>query len=245
MSTVPKSKRIAKNTAFLYIRMFLTMAVSLYTVRVVIETLSIQDYGLYGAIGGIVLSFGLISGVLANASQRFFSVEIGRGKSGKLQDTFNTLLFVYVVISLLVIILSETLGLWFLENKMTIPDGRKNAAFYVYQFSILSFIVTLLANPFQALIIAYERMNLYAYLSILDVILKLGIVYALLFFDFDKLILYAVLMFIVSIITNAVYIIYCYKSYDSIRFRFRIEKNTENNFLIQFLDFFRSIGWNV
>lgn len=200
------------------------MAVSLYTVRVVIETLSIQDYGLYGAIGGIVLSFGLISGVLTNASQRFLSVEIGRGKSGNLKDTFSTLLFVYIVISLLVIVFAETIGLWFLDNKMTIPYGRENAAYYVYQFSILSFIATLLANPFQALIIAYERMNLYAYLSILDVFLKLAVVYALLFFSFDKLILYAILMFIVSIITNAVYIIYCYKNYEAVRFRLKIEK---------------------
>lgn len=204
--------------------MFFTMAVSLYTVRVVIEILSIQDYGLYGAIGGIVLSFGLISGVLTNASQRFFSVEIGRGSAGNLQDTFCTLVFVYFAISLLVIILAETIGLWFLENKMTIPEGREKAAIYVYQFSILSFVVTLLANPFQALIIAYERMSLYAYLSILDVILKLAVVYALVFFNFDKLILYAALMFIVSIITNAVYMLYCYKNYKSIRFRLRIDK---------------------
>lgn len=222
-STISKTKRIAKNSAFLYIRMFLTMAVSLYTVRVVVETLSIQDYGLYGAVGGIILSFGLISGVLTNASQRFFSVEIGRGESGKLWETFNTLFLAYFLITLLIVALAETLGLWFLLNKMTIPNGREDAAFYVYQFALLSFVVTLLATPFQALIIAYEKMNLYAYLSILDVILKLGVIYALVIFDVDKLIQYAILMFIVTIITNSVYVLYCYKNYNVSHLNFRID----------------------
>lgn len=205
--------------------MFLTMAVSLYTVRVVVETLSIQDYGLYGAVGGIILSFGIISGVLTNASQRFFSVEIGRGADDKLQETFNTLLFAYVIIILIVIIIAETLGLWFLQNKMNIPPGREEAAVFVYQFALLSFIISLLANPFQALIIAYEKMNIYAYLSILDVILKLGVVYALVIFEFDKLILYAILMFIVSIITNSVYTLYCYKNFKVVRINFKIDKS--------------------
>lgn len=200
------------------------MAVSLYTVRVVVETLSIQDYGLYGAVGGIIMSFGVISGVLTNASQRFFSVEIGRGVNGKLQETFNTLLFAYAIIILLIIALAETLGLWFLHNKMIIPHGREEAAVYVYQFALLSFIITLLANPFQALIIAYEKMNLYAYLSILDVVLKLGVVYALVIFEIDKLILYAILMFIVSIITNSVYALYCYRNFKAIRINFKIDR---------------------
>lgn len=205
--------------------MFLTMAVSLYTVRVVVDTLSIQDYGLYGAVGGIILSFGVISGVLTNASQRFFSVEIGRGIDRKLQETFNTLLFAYVIIILIIIIIAETLGLWFLQNKMTIPQGREQAAVYVYQFALLSFIITLIANPFQALIIAYEKMNFYAYLSILDVILKLGVVYALIIFEFDKLILYAILMFIVSIITNSAYTLYCYRNFKEVRINFKIDKS--------------------
>lgn len=218
------NKQIAKNTLFLYLRMFLTMAVSLYTVRVVVQTLSLQDYGLYGAVGGVVLSFGFLSGVLSNASQRFFSVELGKGESGKLKETFSTVFFTYLALTLIIVLLAETIGLWFLLNKMTIPEGREQAAMWVYQFALLSFIVTIIANPFQALIIAYEKMNLYAYLSILDVIFKLFIVYILILFDTDKLKLYAVLMFVVSLLTNSVYIIYCCRKYNSVRIVLRPDK---------------------
>ena len=209
--------------------MFLSMVVSLYTVRVVVQTLSVQDYGLYGAVGGIILSFGFISSVLANASQRFFAIEIGKGENGKLQETFSTLFFTYLWISLIIVILAETLGLWFLQTKMSIPEGREDAAMWVYQFALLSFVVTILANPFQSLIIAYEKMNLYAYLSILDVILKLLIVYLLTTFDMDKLKLYAVLMFIVSVVTNSVYIIYCRWKYTATKLSLKIEKATLNS----------------
>lgn len=213
MTSISNNKQIAKNTVFLYFRMFLTMGVSLYTVRVVLRTLSVVDYGIYGAVGGIILSFGFISGVLTNASQRFFSVELGKGANGRVKETFSTLFMTYLFVSLLIVLIAETLGLWFLQNKMTIPPGREDAALWVFQFALLSFIVTLLANPFQALIISYERMNLYAYLSILDVVLKLLIVYVLILFDFDKLKLYAVLIFVSQTITNTIYVVYCRNKY--------------------------------
>lgn len=213
MTSISNNKQIAKNTVFLYLRMFLTMGVSLYTVRVVLRTLSVVDYGIYGAVGGIILSFGFISGVLTNASQRFFSVELGKGANGRVKETFSTLFMTYLFVSLLIVLIAETLGLWFLQNKMTIPPGREDAALWVFQFALLSFIVTLLANPFQALIISYERMNLYAYLSILDVVLKLLIVYVLILFDFDKLKLYAVLIFVSQTITNTIYVVYCRNKY--------------------------------
>lgn len=225
MATLSNNKQIAKNTLFLYLRMFLTMAVSLYTVRVVIQTLSVQDYGIYGAVGGVILSFGFISGVLTNASQRYFSYELGKGAEGKVKETFSTIFFTYLGISLLIVLLAETLGLWFLTNKMTIPDGREEAAMWVFQFALLSFLVTIMTNPFQAMIIAHEKMNLYAYLSILDVTLKLAIVYALLLFDIDKLKLYAVLMFTACVITNGVYIIYCRRKYPDTRLMLHINKD--------------------
>lgn len=209
MVSLSNNKQIAKNTLFLYLRMFLTMIVSLYTVRIVIQTLSVQDYGLYGAVGGVVLSFGFISGVLTNASQRYFSFELGKGIAGKVKETFSTIFFIYLGISFVIVFLAETIGLWFLTNRMIIPEGREIAVMWVFQFALLSFIVTIMANPYQAMIIAHEKMNLYAYLSILDVTLKLVIVYALLLFDTDKLKLYAFLMFISSLITNSVYICYC------------------------------------
>lgn len=209
MPTFSSNKQIAKNTLFLYLRMFLTMAVSLYTVRVVIRTLSVSDYGLYGAVGGVILTFSFITGVLTNASQRFFSVELGKGAGGRVKEVFSTLFLTYLGVSLVIIFLAETVGLWFLGNKMTIPAGREEAAMWVYQFALLSFVATLLTNPYQALIIAHEHMNLYAYLSILDVTLKLVIVYLLLLFDYDKLKVYAVLVFFSHLITNIIYIIYC------------------------------------
>lgn len=224
METFSENKQIAKNTLFLYLRMFFTMIVSLYTVRVVIQTLSAQDYGLYGAIGGVVLSFGFISSVLTNASQRYFSYEFGKGVDGKIKETFSTIFLIYLGISFVIVILAETIGLWFLTNKMTIPEGREPVVVWVYQFALFSFIVTIMSNPYQAMIIAYEKMNLYAYLSILDVALKLAIVYVLLLFDIDKLKLYAILMFVSCLITNIVYIIYCRRKYTETRLIFRIDK---------------------
>ena len=218
------NSRIAKNTIYLYLRMFLTMIVSLYTVRVVIRTLSVSDYGLYGAVGGVILAFSFITGVLTNASQRFFSVELGKGTDGKIKEVFSTLLFTYIGVSIIIIILAETVGLWFLQNKMTIPEGREDAALWVYQFALLSFIITILTNPYQALVIADEKMNLYAFISILDVTLKLLIVYVLLFFDYDKLKLYAVLVFLSHLITNLIYIIYCRNKYQQTRLIWKVDK---------------------
>lgn len=224
MTTLTNNKQIAKNTLFLYLRMFFTMVVSLYTVRVVIQTLSVQDYGIYGAVGGVVLSFGFISSVLTNASQRYFSFELGKGEGGRMKETFSTIFFTYLGVSLFIVLLAETIGLWFLINKMTIPDGRESAAMWVFQFALLSFLVTIMTNPYQAMIIAHEKMNLYAYLSILDVTLKLSIVFALLLFDIDKLKLYALLMFVSCLITNGVYIIYCRRKYSETHLMFHIDK---------------------
>lgn len=219
-----KNKQIVKNTLFLYLRMFLTMAVSLYTVRVIIQTLSVSDYGLYSAVGGVVLTFGFITGVLTNASQRFFSVELGKGANGKVNETFSTLFLTYITASIIIILLAETIGLWFILNKMTIPSGREEAAVWVFQFALLSFIVTLITNPYQALIIAHERMNLYAYLSILDVTLKLLIVFLLLVFDFDKLKVYAVLVFLSQVITNGIYVFYCKAKYSDARLIWKVDR---------------------
>ena len=226
---ISNNKQIAKNTLFLYLRMFLTMAVSLYTVRVVIQTLSVSDYGLYGAVGGVILAFSFITGVLTNASQRFFAVELGKGSEGRVKEVFSTLFLTYLGVSVIIVVLAETVGLWFLLTKMTIPPGRESAAMWVYQFALLSFIVTLLTNPFQALIIAHERMNLYAYLSILDVVLKLLIVYLLLLFDYDKLKVYAVLIFISQFITNSIYVIYCKTKLEGTSIIWKVDKQLFKN----------------
>ena len=226
MTLESNNKTIAKNTLFLYLRMFFTMAVSLYTVRIVIKTLSVSDYGLYGAVGGVILTFGFITGVLTNASQRFFSVELGKGEKGKVQEIFSTLFLTYIGVAILVTILVETVGVWFLLNKMTIPAGREDAAMWVFQFALLSFVYSLLTNPFQALIIANERMNLYAFVSILDAVLKLVIVYLLLLFDYDKLKFYAVLIFVSHFITNSIYILYCKLNYKETKLILKVDRAT-------------------
>ncbi len=203
---VSSNRVILKNTIFLYIRMFVTMLVSLFTVRVVLRTLGVVDYGVYSVIGGVVTSIAFISDVLANASQRFFSVEIGKGDSVSLKKTFNLVFLVYCLAGLLILVLAETIGLWFLNAKMDIPAERMDAANWVYQFAIISFLVSLISNPFQSMIIANEKMNIYAYMSILDVVLKLAIVYLLVVFSFDKLKLYAILMFAVTLINRMIYV---------------------------------------
>lgn len=218
------NNRIAKNTFFLYLRMFVTMAVSLYTVRVVLNVLTVEDYGLYGAVGGIILTFSFISSVLDNASQRFFAFELGKGPQGRLQDVFSTLSIIYVIVTAIIILIAETVGVWFLQNKMTIPEGREVAAMWVYQFALASFVVTITATPYRAMIIAQEKMNLYAYLSIFDAVSKLTIAYLLIVFDVDKLILYSILLFLLNLINNLVYLIYCRAKYSEARPLLKFDK---------------------
>lgn len=208
-----KNKLIAKNTAYMYLRMLLTMTVAFYTVRVVVNTLGHEDYGLYGVIGGLVATLSVVSNVLANASQRFFAIELGKNDLNKLNKVFSSIIILYSIICLILLVFAETIGLWFVENKMTIPEGRMECAIWVYHFSVASFLLTLLFNPFQAIIIAHENMNLYAYISILDVSMKLGIVYLLVHIDMDKLKLYSLLMFSVVVIVQLITIIYSLKKY--------------------------------
>ena len=205
------------------------MAVSLYTVRVVLKVLTVQDYGIYGAVGGIILTFSFISSVLDNASQRFFSFELGEGSGGKLQETFSTISIIYIFVSVIIVILAETIGLWFLQNKMTIPAGRESAAMWVYQFALVSFVVAITTTPYRAMIVAKEKMNLYAYLSIFDAVSKLVIVYLLLLFDYDKLKVYAVLVFVFSSICNLIYLFYCRIKYEETRFKWHFDRSMFNS----------------
>lgn len=205
--------------------MFIVLAVSLFTVRVVINTLDVVDYGLYSAVGGVVLTLSFISGVLAVASQRFFSLELGKNNYDRLSSIFGTMLFTYIVVALLVILFIETVGVWFLCNKMTIPEERFDAALVVLQFSLASFVVSIITNPFQALIIAHEDMSIYAYVSIIDVIIRLAIVYLLVVFPVDKLMLYAGLLFAASIISNGIYVTYSIVKYKKIKVRVSFNKS--------------------
>lgn len=188
--------------------MFFVMIVSVYTVRVVLRTLGVEDYGVYGAIGGLISSLSFITSVLANSSQRFFAVGLGANDKKKLNQTFSTMFWIYAIVGIFIILLFETVGNWFLHNRMTIPDGRMEAAEWVFQCMILSFVVSIITAPHQALIIAHEKMTIYAYVGILDVLLKLAVVFLLMVVSVDKLQLYSVLLFLSSLTTSLIYVFY-------------------------------------
>jgi len=222
----------------LYFRMLLTMGVSLYTVRVVLATLGAVDYGLYNVVAGIVTMFSFLSGTMASASQRFFSFELGRENYEQLKKTFSITFTIYVMIALVILVLAETLGLWFLNYRMMIPPDRLNAVHWVYQFSILSFMMTMFGLPYNAAIIAHEKMGIYAWGSIIEVSLKLIIVYFLVVFSVDKLKLYAVLVFGVTAIVTLFYRSYCRLKFDECRFSFYWEKRL-------FFEITSFSGWNM
>ena len=218
------NKRIAKNTMFLYIRMLFTMVVSLYTSRVVLQTLGVDDFGIYNVVGGVVSMFGFLNGTISGATQRFLSYELGRNDFLRLRKVFNTAIGIHAIISLAIIILAETIGLWFVLNKLVIPEDRMTAAIWVYQFSIASSVVFLMSMPYNACIIAHEKMSAFAYIGILDVILKLLIVYLLVIGNIDKLILYAVLMFLVQLLIRFIYNIYCTRHFEESKFKVEWDK---------------------
>ena len=199
------NKRIAKNTLALYARMLFTMAVSLYTSRVVLNTLGVEDYGLYNVVGGFVAMFSFFNAAMASATQRYMNFELGRGDTERLHKVFCTSVNIHALISALVLVLSETVGLWFVHTQLSIPPDRFGAALWVYHASVLASVVMVMSIPYNAAIIAHERMGAFAYISVLEVTLKLLIVYLLVVADIDKLKLYAVLMLLVQVLIRIIY----------------------------------------
>ena len=166
------NKRVAKNTLFLYFRMILIMLVTLYTSRGVLAELGIDDYGIYNVVGGVVLMFSFLNSCMSTATQRFLTFELGRGDTDKLKNVFAAALNIHIAIGILIIFLAETIGLWFVNEKLVIPDNRIAAANWVYQFSILTFCINIIQVPYNAVLIAHEKMNVYAYISIAGDIMK-------------------------------------------------------------------------
>lgn len=214
------------------------MAIGFYTVRVVLNTLGVEDYGIFNVVGGIIAMFSFLSGTMAGASQRFFAVEIGSENKIRLQQVFSLNIMIYWGIALVVLLLGETVGLWFLKIQMNIPPERMEAAFWVYQFSIFSFMASIITIPYYALITIREKMTVYAYISILESIFKLLIVYLLVIFSYDKLKLYAVLYFAVTVLISASYILYSKVKFQESRFHFFWEKNL-------FKEIVHFAGWNL
>lgn len=212
-NTSANNKRIAKNTIALYIRMLFTMAVSLYTSRVILQTLGVEDFGVYNVVGGVVSMFLFIKATMTSTTQRYITFALGKGDPNELKKVFSTALQIHVLIAVLVVVLVETVGLWFLYNKMQIPPDRVNAAFWVLQCSIVAAVILIVSVPYNACIVAHEKMSAFAYISVIDSVLKLGIVYLLLVFPFDKLILYAILTVMVQLFIQFCYSIYCHRHF--------------------------------
>lgn len=209
MSHSSEQKTIAKNTIFLYIRMIVVMVVSLYTSRVVLDKLGVDDYGIYNIVGSIVVAFVFVQNTLISATQRFLSFTKGAGDKS-VSSVFSTSVIIHLIILLIVLVLLETIGVWFFYNVIKIPDARRDAAAIVYQLSVLTFCINLLRIPYNALIVSNERMSIYAYISILDVALKLVIAYMLsVSMNMDKLVLYGILMTGVTFLVSLVYYLYC------------------------------------
>lgn len=229
--TSEANKLIAKNTVLLYIRMMFSMVVSLYTSRVILNTLGVEDYGVYNVVGGIVTLFSFINASLATGTQRFLTFELGNGDKVRLNRIFSMSLNIHFIIGLIVLILAETIGFWFLNFKLVIPLERIHAAKWVYQFSVLSAIISVTQVPYSASIISHERFNVYAYVGVIEVLLRLFIVFMLLIIPMDKLILLAGLGFIVSSGVALFYRIYCKKKFEECKYIFFWEKPLFNSLI--------------
>lgn len=205
------NRRIAKNTIYLYFRMLLVLGVTLFTSREILNILGVVDYGIYNVVGGVVSMFTFLNSTLSTSSQRYFSIALVKGDLSALHRLFNSNLIVFSILAIGCVLVLETIGLWFLNNEMTIPRDRIFAANVVYQFSVLAFLLNMLSIPYNALIIAYEKMNIFSYIGILEAVLKLAVVGALYLISRDSLIIYGLLTFCISIIILILYVSYCLK----------------------------------
>ena len=231
------NKRIAKNSVLLYLRMFFLMAISLFTSRVILQTLGVEDFGIYNVVGGFVALFAVVSQSLSSASSRFLTFAMGEGVKDKLSKVFSSTLLIHIFLAIIIALLAEAVGVWFVNNKMVIPDGRLEAANWTFQLSILSFCITIITVPYHAAVIAHEKMGAFAYISIFEGVSKLLICYLLLISPIDKLVFYAILMFCVSFISKGLFVVYCLNHFSESHSRFTYDKG-----LLK--ELFGFAGWN-
>ena len=218
--------------------MLFVMLVNLYTVRLTLKILGIEDYGIYSAVGGVVAAFSSLSAVLAGASQRFYSLELGKGSINSIHIVFYTIVKVYIITIVVFFLVAGPIGLWFVSDKLNIPPSRLTASCYIYITSFISFLASFAYSPFSAMIIAKEDMNIYAYISILEVILKLLMVFILQWVNFDKLVAYGVLLMVVFVFTSAAYIVITLYKYKELR----VKPQTDTKI---FKDVFSFSGWTL
>ena len=237
MKTESIGKRLAKNTAYMYVRMVILTVITLYTSRIVLQQLGVDDFGIYGVIGSVVAMFSSLRGLFATSTQRFVNYSMGEGKFDKVCTIFNMSILIHVIISIALFVLGEGLGIWFIECKMSIDPSRVFATHWVLQFSLLSVVISMITTPFDALVLAHEKMNFYAYIAVLEAVLRLAIVFALAYSPIDKLILYAILQFIITIIVFLVNLWYCRSRFSECRFKRVWDKKI-------FIDMSAFAGWN-
>ena len=238
MSNSANNKRIAKNTILLYGRMVFLLIVGLYTSRVVLAALGVVDFGIYNVVGGIVAMFTMISGALASAISRFITYELGTGNVKKLKRVFSTAVTIQLIFSGILIVLAETVGLWFLNNKLVIPETRVFAAQWVFQLSIITFVVNLISVPYKAAIIAHERMSAFAYISIIEAVAKLAVAWLVSTTEHDKLVLYAILLAAIAMIIRMIYGSYCTRLFEECHFCLKLDSG-----LLK--EMFSFAGWNM
>lgn len=219
MSEQSSNKTIAKNTIFLYFRMMFTMVVCLFTSRVILQVLGVEDYGIYQTVGGVVGMLQFVNGALSTGSSRFLTYEMGTGNYDKLKRTFSSILTAHILMAIIIVLVAETAGLWFVYNKLVIPAERMDAAVFAYHLSILAAVFQITQVPYNASIISHEKMGIYAYVSIAEVTLKLAIVYALYVGGWDKLMLYSLLFCLVNISIIVFYMVYCTRKFDETHYK--------------------------
>ena len=238
MGSITNKQLIAKNTLLLYVRMLFIMGVSLFTSRVVLNTLGVEDFGIYNVVGGVVAMLAFLNSAMSTSTQRYLTFELGKGDSDKLKLVFMTSIYSHALISLVVVVAMETVGLWFMTTQMVIPSARMSAALWVFHLSIAMTVVSIMSTPYNAAIIAHEKMSAFAYISIFEVALKLAIVYLLYIGTFDKLILYAILLLVVQLIVRFTYSAYCTRHFEETQLRKLYDKN-----LFREMSVFA--GWNL
>lgn len=219
------NKRIAKNTLVLYVRMLFLMAIGLYTSRVILQALGVEDFGIYNVVGGFVALFAILSKSMSSAATRFLNFEMGKGNKDKLENLFSTLLAIHLLLAVLIAVLSEVIGIWFLNNKMVISSDRLYAANWVFQFSVITFCLNLTVVPFRAAIIAHERMSAFAYVSIFEGIGKLLVCYLIMMSPFDRLIFYALLLLFIQVGVILYYQRYSLNHFEECRLHFALDKS--------------------
>ena len=213
------NKRIAKNTLLLYARMLYSLFISLFTSRVILAALGFEDYGLYNVIGSVVTMFVFLRTAMGNSVNRFITYAIGKDEENRLKEIFSMSVLIHVSLALIIILLCETLGVWFLNTQMSIPVGREFAANWVFQFSVLACAASVICVPYDAEIVAHEKMEIFAFIQVLQSTLNLAIVYAVKYYSNDKLILYAFLLMTVQLMNVLIYVIYCRYHFSETKFR--------------------------